>query len=183
MKRIVNLVVFFGVIVSYNTARSEQPIDVNALSKKELNIVGDNTIFDTLKKAFYEDENTAPEFEDFNKLGEIDSRACTEVYEKNPDKSLYISVNLFTEHYSAQGPLIPPRTVNKVLVMENPRLQTDFNKFKMEYDDDYLTSVYEVDEDNHYETYIKKQGNLLIFKRRGEKKEEGFVAYGYCYHL
>jgi len=183
VKKIMNLLACVVVLVACSTAYSETYIEAVALEDTAVGAVSKNTIYYNLREAYYERGNSAPVFDDFNKLGEVDARACTEVFSKDPDNPLFIAVNLFVEHHAAQGPLIPARSIKKVLVMKSPRIQSNFDKFTMEWASEFLNSIYELDDNNSYETHIKKQENLLIFRRKGKERGESFISYGYYYYL
>ena len=73
-----------------------------------------DTYYDILKSE-YGSAKGSIDFSDFDRAGHPDSKACVEVHPDQPNDELLIQVNRFTKYKEGQGPLLPGKTITKII--------------------------------------------------------------------
>jgi hypothetical protein len=136
--------------------------------------------YDLLRDS-YNAAKGVPAYTDFHEIGDPSSRYCVEVLENAVSDLQPIMMHKFTKTLDGGGPLLPPETIERVIVHARPNLMQHFDITANEFTRKDLISILSLDPNSQVETRIRKSGELLHFYRKNKTSGGTVRSFGYCY--
>jgi hypothetical protein len=117
--------------------------------------------------------------DDIDEVGTKKPLSCVQVFAANEDQEAPAFLRKITLHKDGHGPLLPPKTIVKV-VFDNERepdahgavdsIETTISKYKIQ----------SLEKISGASLEVRKRDHLILFSRSVRKGEAPFT-YGYCY--
>ncbi|OFZ10701.1 MAG: hypothetical protein A2Z20_12690 [Bdellovibrionales bacterium RBG_16_40_8] len=144
------------------------------------------TYYDILKNQF-NSSRTAPEINEFDRVGYPLAKICLEVKSANPDSDHLVRIFRFTEIKDGRGPLLPEKRFEKIVFTEYnaPDIRYVIDLVKTTITKKEIISLQQNGPKDSITLKVRKYDNYLVFERTASQifndKTTKIVSYGYCY--